>query len=154
VKTPTLGYEEDTVMSKREIASVQLAEAIALFVKKQFLCALTLAGAAEEVFAGLLRAQGEKSVVERSVERIESIRETTGLAVMGNRPRNEIYKHWNSARNRVKHHDKVEQDNVAINLFDEAYWMIRRALANASALKVTISNELDFENWCIEQIHL
>lgn len=154
MKTPTLGYEEDTVMSKREIASVQLAEAIALFVKKQFLCALTLAGAAEEVFAGLLRAQGEKSVVERSVERIESIRETTGLAVMGNRPRNEIYKHWNSARNRVKHHDKVEQDNVAINLFDEAYWMIRRALANASALKVTISNELDFENWCIEQIHL
>jgi len=46
---PTLGYEDDTEISKAEIAQVQLTEAIALFIEERFLCALTLSGAAEEV---------------------------------------------------------------------------------------------------------
>jgi len=152
--TPTLGYEDDTEISKSEIAREQLTEAIALFIKGKFLCALTLSGAAEEVLGRLLNAKNEKSIVESSFEEIQKIREATGLAVMENKPKNEIFNQWNSARNTVKHHNKSENEIVKINLFDEGYWMIKRALANASRLGIAIHNELDFENWCIEQIHL
>jgi len=152
--TPTLGYEDDTVISKSEIACEQLTEAIALFLQEKFLCAITLAGAAEGVFAGLLNAQGEKAIVERSVEEIEKIRDATGLSVMENLPANKIYKQWNTTRNAIKHHDKNEGGIVTINFFDEAYWMIKRALANSSKLGIPISNEVDFENWCIVELHL
>lgn len=154
MNTPTLGYEDDTEISKREIACEQLTEAIALFLQHKFLCAVTLAGAAEGVLAGLLNAQGEKAIVERSVEAIDKLREATGLAVMEDLPANKIYKQWNTARNAIKHHDKNEEGIVTINFFDEAYWMIKRAISNASNLGIPISNEVDFENWCIVELHL
>jgi hypothetical protein len=127
MRTPTLGYEEDTQIGKREIAQTQLKEA---------------------------NAAGEQSVVEESVEAIQRIREETGLAIMDNRPKKEIFNAWNNARNTIKHHNEKAEETVTINLFDEAYWMIKRALANASILGVPISNELDFENWCIVKLHL
>jgi hypothetical protein len=152
--TPTLGYEDDTKISKIEIAQIQLTEAISLFMEEKFLCALTLSGAAEEVLARLLNAKGEQSVVEESVAKVEEIRSVTGLAVMGNKPPKEMFNQWNSARNTVKHHGKNEEEIVTLNLFDEGYWMIKRALGNASRLGAVIENHQDFENWCIEQIHL
>lgn len=154
MRTPSLGYQDDTQIGKREIAQTQLREAIALFLDEKFLCAITLAGAAEEVLARLLNAGGEQSVVEESVEAIQRLRETTGSAIMENRPKKEIFNLWNNARNTIKHHNENSEESVTINLFDEAYWMIKRALANASKLGVPISNEVDFENWCIVELHL
>ncbi|OGS77039.1 MAG: hypothetical protein A2Z94_01735 [Gallionellales bacterium GWA2_55_18] len=154
MRSPTLGYEDDTEISKSEIACEQLTEAITLFLQQKFLCAVTLAGAAEGIFAGVLNAHGEKAIVERSVEAIEKLREATGLEAMENLPANRIYKQWNTARNAIKHHDKNEECIVTINFFDEAYWMIKRALSNASNLGIPISNEIDFENWCILELHL
>jgi len=154
MRTPTLGYEDDTTISKAEIARIQLIEAIGLFVDEKFLCALTLAGAAEDIFARLLNSCGEKSAVEDSFEQIQKIRDITGLTVMENKKKNEIFSHFNYARNSVKHFNKKESEIVKLNLFDEGYWMIKRALANAKCLEIQIDNELDFENWCIEQIHL
>lgn len=151
---PTLGYEYDTQIGKREIAQTQLKEAIALFLDEKFLCAITLAGAAEEVLARLLNAQGEKSVVEQSFEAIQNLRDVTKLKVMENRPKKEIFNIWNNARNTLKHHSEKSDETITINLFDEAYWMIKRALANSSKLEIPISNELDFENWCIIELHL
>lgn len=152
--TPTLGYEDDTQITKSEIARVQLTEAIALFLEEKFLCSITLAGAAEEVFARLLNAHGEESVVEDSFKSIQKLREATSFSAMKNHTKNEIFKHWNIARNAIKHHNKDEEETVTINLFDEAYWMIKRGIANASKLDITIHNESDFENWCIVKIHL
>lgn len=43
---------------------------------------------------------------------------------------------------------------MVLNLFDEAYWMIRRALANTKSLSLQISNEVDFENWVIVNINM
>ena len=154
MRTPSLGYQDDTQIGKREIAQTQLKEAIALFLDEKFLCAITLAGAAEEVLARLLNVADEKSVVEESVESIQRLRETTGLAIMENRSKKEIFNLWNNARNTIKHHNENSEENVTINLFDEAYWMIKRALANASKLGVPISNAVDFENWCIVELHL
>ena len=73
---------------------------------------------------------------------------------MGGRPKNEIFNEWNTARNTLKHHEKESEEAIAINLFDEAYWMIKRALANATKLGSSTHNKVDFENWVIININL
>ena len=102
-------------MDKREIAQTQLREAIALFLDEKFLCAITLAGAAEEVLARLLNARGEQSVVEDSIEAIQRLREITGFAIMEDRPKKEIFNLWNNARNTIKHHSEKSEESVTIN---------------------------------------
>lgn len=152
--TPTLGYEDNTQITKSEIAKTQLNEAISLFLAGKYLCSITLAGAAEEVFARLLNSRGRQSAVETSFQMIQKLREQTGLAVMGEKPKNEIFNEWNSARNTLKHHGKEGEEAITINLFDEVYWMIKRALINAKMLNESIHSELDFENWVIININL
>ena len=152
--TITLGFESDITIQKSEIAQTQLVEAISLFLTGKFLCSITLAGAAEAVFAGLLSHHEKPSVVERSIDSIQNIRDQTGLSVMRDRKANEIFNEWNSVRNKLKHHRKGESSVVTLNLFDEAYWMIKRGLVNAQSLNVPISNENDFENWIVENINM
>jgi|SRR6266850_2494038 len=150
----TLGFEDPVEITKSEIARVQLVEAIELFLAGKYLPGITLAGAAEEILARLLNQKGEGSIVERSIELILQLREQTGLPVMGVKPKKEIFKEWNTARNQLKHHSKPREEVVTINLFDEAYWMIRRALSNASKLGLHIENEQEFENWVITNINM
>ena len=154
MKIPTLGYAEDTTLSKKDIAIAQLVEAINLFVAEKFICAISLSGASEEIFGRLLNSENQDSTIEESYNHIEELRKKTGLDWMEGKPRNKIFNHWNNARNTIKHHNKNENEDVTLNLFDEAYWMIRRALSNAKKLGVNVSNESEFENWCIRQIHL
>jgi formylmethanofuran:tetrahydromethanopterin formyltransferase len=154
MKIPTLGFEDDTKIYKKDIAKVQLIEAIELFIENNFVCAITLAGASEAVLSGILTAKGELTATEQSVNAIENLRNTTTFEVMESRPKNKIYNLWNSARNTMKHHNKNEADFVVVNLFDEAYWLIQRALSNASKLDIKIENQQEFENWCIVNIHL
>ena len=150
----TLGFEDDSHISKIEIARTQLVEAINLFLEGKYLCAITLAGAAEEVLARILNQRGDVSVVEESFLSIQKIREFTGLSTMNGKPKNEIFNEWNSARNTLKHHGKADDEIVKINLFDEAYWMIKRGIANAQKLEIPIKNQLDFENWIIVNINM
>jgi len=150
----TQGFEDDTQITKGEIAKIQLAEAINLLLAGKYLCAITLAGAAEEVLGRLLNQRGEISVVEKSFQSIQNIREKTGLSVMRGKPKNEIFNEWNSARNTLKHHGKTNDEIVTINLFDETYWMIKRGLANAERLGISIKNQIDFENWIIVNINM
>jgi hypothetical protein len=138
--------EAPVLFTKREVARIQLVEAICLFVAGKYIPCITLAGAAEEIFARLLNNVGQSSIAELSIDEIEKIREKTGLNVMGGRPKNEIYNLWNSARNSLKHHNKSASEEVELHLFNDAYMMIRRALFNAKSLGVTIQNSQDFEN--------
>lgn len=154
VKAPTLGYHEDASITKREIAQIQLSEAIDLFLAEKFLCALTLAGAADGVISGLLAVQGEKSGAELSADAALRIKSELGLIGLADTTKKQIFNAWNDARNRAKHHDKGEAETIVVNLFDEAYWMIRRALDGASRIGVDIGNAVDFENWVIVNINM
>lgn len=78
----------------------------------------------------------------------------TGLSSLAEVTKSQLFKGWNAARNAVKHHDAKESETVVMNLCDEAYWMIRRALANTKSLGLPVSNELDFENWVITNINM
>ena len=152
MKNPTLGYEDDQEITKSELGRVQLVEAINLFLEKKYICAITLAGASEAILSGILANLGKPSVTEQSIELIEKIRATTGLQVAGQLPKNKLFNGWNAARNVLKHYDKRDPDRISFNLFDEAYWMIRRALENACMASVEIENSHEFENWVIENI--
>ena len=90
-RTPTFGYEDNVQISKREIAETQLVEAISLFLSGNYVCAITLAGAAEEIFARLVNAQGATSAVESSFEVIQTIREKIGLEAVGEKPKKTIF---------------------------------------------------------------
>lgn len=154
MKVPTLGYIEDTKIGKREIASQQLNLAISLFLSQQYICSITLAGASEAVFAGMLSAKSHPSAIEDSTSLIAQIRKRTGLSVAEGKKNNEIYNDWNVARNKLKHHSKGEDEEFTVNLFDEAYWMIMRALSNAEKLGIEIESKSDFDAWVIININM
>jgi hypothetical protein len=152
--TPTLGFEDDTTLSKPQIALIQLNEAISLFTQERFLSALTLAGAAEEILGKLLIRRGELPAVKESTAAIERLRAETGLTVMGEASEREMIDAWNQARNTAKHLVGPEGESVTLNLCDEAYWMIRRALANAEKLGLQVAGAQDFENWVVINVNL
>jgi hypothetical protein len=52
------------IISKLEAARIQLDAAIDHFFDNNHVCSLTLAGAAEDILAGLLQADGEQSAFE------------------------------------------------------------------------------------------
>ncbi|MGQ0696938.1 MAG: hypothetical protein ACT4PZ_01725 [Panacagrimonas sp.] len=151
----TLGYSEDERLPRSHIAKVQLVKAIELFITEQFIPSITLAGAAEEIFGKLLNHQGQKPILEQSFEEIQRIREATGRQdILGGKNKKETIEAWNKARNNLKHHGNTEEDFVVINTCDEAYWMIKRALDNASRLGVKIPNGNEFENWVVININM
>ena len=93
-------------------------------------------------------------MIEQSFYEIQRIREITGLAAMEGKSRSQVFNEWNSAKNNLKHHNASDGEAIAINIFDEAYWMIKRALANAKDLGLKICNEDDFENWVVIHINM
>lgn len=146
----TLGLTETEIFKKSDIAVIQLTEAIQLFTEQKFICSITLAGASEEIFAGLLKASGKKPIIEETFEHYRSVQEITGFNILNGQTKNDVFRKWNHAKNRSKHHNKEEDMHVEFNACDEAYWMIKRAITNAGSLGVEISNENDFDNWVIE----
>lgn len=152
MKNPTLGYESDQEITKSELARIQLVEAINLFLNKNYVCAITLAGASEAIFSGILSNINTPTSTEKTIENVEKIRALTGLKIAEGLPKNKIFNAWNTARNDLKHHSKGEPDKITINLFDEAYWIIRRSLENSRAASIPIENSQEFENWVIENI--
>ena len=154
MNTHTLGFEPDSSLSKSQIALVQLNEAISLFVQERFLGALTLGGAAEEILGKLLVRKGEIPAIKESTSAIERLRAETGLQIMGNASEKEIIDGWNQARNAAKHLVGPEDEPVTLNLCDEAYWMIRRAIANSEKLGHKVAAAQDFENWIIINVNM
>ena len=154
MRTPTIGFEEDTTLAQSDIALQQLCEAISLFTERKFLPALTLAGAAEEIFGKLLARQAKQPVVKESAQSMLALREKFGLAALQGATEKSIIDQWNVARNASKHLVAVGDEKIRLNLCDEAYWMLKRALHNAESLGISVTNKNEFENWFIVNIGL
>ena len=151
----TLGYSEDETFSRSDIAKIQLVKAIELFITEQFIPSITLAGAAEEIFGKLLYRQGQNPILEKSYEEIQRIREATNRQdILGAKNKKETIEAWNKARNNLKHHGHTDEEFVVFNGCDEAYWIIKRALDNASRLGVKVPNKSEFENWVVININM
>jgi hypothetical protein len=149
---PSLGYEDTVKIKKVDLALMQLEDAIDLFLDGKRLSSITLAAAADGVFSGLLSQKGEKSAAEETWEGIEQARESTGLDIAGDRTRKDAFNEWNWHQNRLKHHDNRDDEYLDINVFDHAYYAIKRALADAKKLGLEPKNHFPFEKWLFENI--
>lgn len=151
---PTLGYETDSLLTKADIALTQLEDAIDLFIQGNRISAVTLAGAADGIFSGLLKQQGQTSTAEDAWGHIERVREITGLSYARDRTKRDAFNEWNDARNRLKHHDNRDEDHLIINVFDEAYFAIERACVGAEKLGIKVSNHQEYRSWLISNIFM
>lgn len=152
--THTLCFEPDSSLAKHDVALIQLNDAIALFTRERFLAALTLAGAAEEILGKLLVRKGELPAVKESTAAIERLRAETGLSLGGDASERDLIDGWNQARNAAKHLVGAEDQPLTLNLCDEAYWMVRRAIANAQKLGHRVAAAQDFENWVVLNVNM
>lgn len=146
--------EEDSEIGKDILAKVQLEDAIDLFLMGKRISAITLAGAADSIFSGLLEQQGKLPAAKEVWEHIVEIRKKIGLAYAGSRTEKDAFNEWNRSKNRLKHHDGKEEETLIINFFDEAYLSIQRANSDGDKLGVLAKNRQEYENWLIENIYM
>ncbi|MBL8391292.1 MAG: hypothetical protein JNN21_05390 [Candidatus Accumulibacter sp.] len=151
---PTLGFEDESLLSKADIGLAQLEDAIFLFINGRRISAVTLAGAADGIFSGLLKQQGQTSLAEDTWSHIEKVREITGLFYAGDRTKKDAFNEWNDARNRLKHHDGRDEEHLRINVFDEAYFAIERASLGAEKLGLKAANHQEYKNWLISNVFM
>lgn len=146
--------EEDIEINKADVAKAQLEDAIDLFLAGKRISVITLAGAADGVFAGLLEQRGERSVAEEVWQEIIQVRERTGLHYAGDKTKKDAFNEWNEHRNRLKHHDKRDCDALRFSAFDEAYHSIQRANRDGDKLGIVAKNRQEYENWLVENIYM
>jgi len=149
-----LSFEDNVILKKSEIAMLQLEDAIELFMSGKRISVITLAGAADGIFAGLLKQQGETSASEDTWKHIEKVRAKTGMAYAGDRTKSDAFNEWNEHRNRLKHHDKRDEEKLEFSAFDQAYYAIQRANADADKLGLLARNRQEYEQWVIQTIFM
>lgn len=149
---PSLGYEDPIKVQKSRMALAQLEDAIELFLAGKRLSSITLAAAADGVFAGLLKQKGMQSAAEETWEQIEQLREVTGIAFAGDRTKKDAFNEWNWHQNRLKHHDNRDEQLLEINVFNHAYYAIQRAVADAEKLGLEVGNYFQYQEWLAENV--
>ena len=111
------------ILKKEDVAIEQLHCAIELFLADRFIPAITLAGAAEEIFG---------KAVSRGWNSLDMIaRFITSIGRSGGRTENQIKVACNRVRNSLKH---GAQGTVEFNPQLEAYLLIARSIENYQRL--------------------
>jgi hypothetical protein len=125
-------------VSKLDIAVKQLETAIDLFVDREdYISAITLAGAAEEILGVLVRRKGKAPAVDELCSSlISKYMPTSDLKYIRN-------EYLNKIRNSLKHASSAEEDEIEIEVDPEAISMIARALSNLITLDHTLPYNVD-----------
>lgn len=133
------------------LAAEQLDVGISLFLEGQSLVsAMTLAGAAEEIFGKALTHGGQQHSLDWKYEAVEPTH-----TILYRKPlsKKEFFEAENRARNAAKHMSSANEPSVNIDLEDAAIWMIVRACDNSNRLNLQRSpNMLAFEDWFYEHV--
>lgn len=120
-------HSQEITVSKVEMAKMQLDAAITAYFENRLIVAITLAGAAEEIFGAMSARIGTQKAVEMiaSLPPMRAISENL----------NDQIKFLNNVRNNLKHaSDRLEDDFTVAEL--DAFVMIVRALGNSQLLGV------------------
>lgn len=130
-------------INKLNIALHQLERAILLFLNENdFISALTLAGAAEEILGTYVKNRNKVPCVDVQAKLLKN----QDLSELSEK---EIkFLHLNLARNALKHfHNKTEED-MSLALETEVIALIVRGLDNVVKLEIRFSNAMsDFVFW-------
>jgi hypothetical protein len=113
--------------TKSEIALVQLRKAIQLFNKKEYICSITLAGAAEEILGMLARKRYGYNSLDGDKNFFDGLAEMLHKNKLSN---DDINKVINRIKNELKHHNS-DLDHIVEGDFEfEAQNFIDKAIRN------------------------
>lgn len=123
----------ERTLNKVDVAKTQLDAAIKAYGSGEDVIAVTLAGAAEEIFGALCCRQNIQNAVEK-------IAELPALSAISDDPKKRI-NFLNDIRNCLKHANKPNED-VFVMADVDSFIMIVRALGNAEILGITDSETM------------
>ncbi len=128
-------------MHKTDVARAQIETAVALFLSDtDFVSAISLAGAAEDILGALLRRSGQKSMLENLHNWYQ---ETTGTQISFK----DFAGDANFTRNTLKHATEATEDHIEVYRW-EAVQMLMRALFNWKAMGLAPTTKmLEFNSW-------
>ena len=116
-----MGYE------KKDIAITQLKKAIQLFQEKEYICAVTLAGAAEEILGKIAKKRSTTKALEGELHFWNQLSDIVGKSKPDKKKVIEVL---NRTRNELKHNDLGENIIIEADLEIEAQCLIDRAIRN------------------------
>lgn len=116
-------------MKKQEIALTQLRRSIELYEQEDYICAITLAGASEELLG---RMALQHSGTNATKEMLDCVSEVANFFGGEPAPKKNLIAKRNRVRNELKHQDDGENNDLNENFKEEAEAMIDRALSNWS----------------------
>ena len=134
-------------LNKVTIAREQLEDGITLFLSKRYISALTLLGAAEEIFSRLIEEESGEHPLENYWQRINDIRSKFGHPHIS---KQQFFKIENHGRNTVKHHSPGDSAYVQHDRFGEAFMMIQRAISSAEILEIKYSGRREYKRWYMD----
>jgi hypothetical protein len=136
--------------NRLDLAKGQLDTALELFLdKKNYSSAITLAGAAEEIFGDALRLNNKKPALDNSYDLTAELHTRFHSTTLNKK--NYTDKE-NFARNALKHLQNDKGVSITIDLEEAACWMLVRAIQNGRELNFEFELFQDFENWFYENI--
>jgi len=115
--------------TKKDIALSQLRRAIQLYAQEDYVCALTLAGAAEEIFGKIVEKYSGTNALEEDIKAVDKVAAFFGTESIG---RKRLIQKRNKARNELKHNEPVYNGLIESDFKLEAEALIDRALQNYS----------------------
>jgi len=132
-----------------DLAIEQLDDAITLFLDRRlFASAITLAGAAEEIFGKELSRRGQEHVLDWKFSQLSIChRLLHGKELL----KKSFFDEENRVRNCLKHFGETDPIFTA-DLETPAVWMIVRSMENARRLEFEIERFVDFDNWFYEHV--
>ncbi|MFQ3248162.1 MAG: hypothetical protein ACI9SP_004823 [Arenicella sp.] len=136
---------EYVTYTTREIIEVQLRKSIRFYIDQlDYLTALSLAGAAEEILGAILRNSGEKPSIQKKFESFKTVEESIwGKPAL---TKKEYIDSKNNTRNYLKHDSKHE--SITFNPELESRKMIGRALENYRNL---YGNDFELRNEFVDE---
>lgn len=132
------------------LAKEQLDTALDIFLdQKKYSSAITLAGAAEEIFGQALTLRGGKTALNSSYESIAKIHAMLHSTDLNKKS---FVSNENFARDALKHLQNDKGPTITIDLEDAACWILVRAIQNGRELNFEFARFQDFDNWFYENI--
>lgn len=120
----------EATLSAEEIAEHQLLAALRLWQEKDYLSALTLAGAAEEILGKRLRKLGREPSFDQMRDLVVAVARQNGSTDPS--LEKTIGALLNSTRNELKHY--AGDDSITFDLRADCQEILERAVANYEAL--------------------
>lgn len=114
-------------MEKREIAIIQLRASAKHYIAKDYICSITLSGAAEEILGKIAKKRTSRNQLDNEIEYLKSVYQY----FTGKLPNNkELMKKINKVKNELKHNDSGENSWVEANFENEAAILFVKAVKN------------------------